>query len=84
MVEESAAVGHALSDESVKLARLVGQFRIGRAASEDALRAELRKAAPHAFRAPQAGAAAKQRPSAGAEAARVAAAGGGRQDWLEF
>jgi methyl-accepting chemotaxis protein len=69
MVEESAAVGHSLSDESVKLAQLVGQFRIGRSQSEDRLRAELMKAAPHAFRAP----------SAGVQAVRAAAAGGDGQ-----
>jgi len=34
MVEESTAAGHSLSDETVKLARLVGQFRTDAASSD--------------------------------------------------
>ncbi len=34
MVEESTAAGHSLSDESSRLAQLVGQFRVQRSASE--------------------------------------------------
>jgi methyl-accepting chemotaxis protein len=34
MVEESTAAGHSLSDESARLAQLVGQFRVQRSAGE--------------------------------------------------
>jgi methyl-accepting chemotaxis protein len=52
MVEQSTAAGQSLSEESSKLAELVGRFRVGRPASEETLRRELKEAAPHAFRAP--------------------------------
>ena len=52
MVEQSTAAGHSLSEESSKLAQLVGQFQVGRPASDEALRRELMEAAPHAFRGP--------------------------------
>ena len=52
MVEQSTAAGHSLSEESSKLAQLVGQFQVGRPASDEALRRELTAAAPHAFRGP--------------------------------
>jgi methyl-accepting chemotaxis protein len=48
MVEESTAAGHSLSEETGKLAQLVGQFRVGGASLEEA---------PHAFRARAAAAA---------------------------
>jgi len=51
MVEESTAAGHSLSEETVKLAQLVGRFRIAGGSPDETLRAELAKAAPHAFRA---------------------------------
>jgi methyl-accepting chemotaxis protein len=51
MVEESTAAGHSLSEESTKLAQMVGRFRVGRLASAEALRRELKEAAPQAFRA---------------------------------
>jgi methyl-accepting chemotaxis protein len=50
MVEQSTAAGHSLSEESSKLAQLVGRFLVGRPASKEALRDELMAAAPHAFR----------------------------------
>jgi hypothetical protein len=50
MVEESTAAGHSLSEETSKLSRLMAQFQVGRAVAEPTLRAELAKAAPHAFR----------------------------------
>ena len=50
MVEESTAAGHSLSDETGKLAQLVGHFRVVGAAPEEAPPAEPAKAAPHAFR----------------------------------
>ncbi len=68
MVEESTVAGHSLSEETVKLAQLVGQFRVGGASPEAALRAELAKAAPHAFRA-GASAAAERRAVAAARRA---------------
>jgi methyl-accepting chemotaxis protein len=52
MVEESTAAGHSLSEESSKLANLVGQFQVGRPTSEEALRRKLKEAVPHAFQAP--------------------------------
>ena len=52
MVEESTAAGHSLSEETSKLSQLISQFRVGRAAAGATLRAELAKAAPHAFRTP--------------------------------
>ena len=51
MVEQSTAAGHSLSEEgSTRLAQLVGQFQVGRAAGDEALRDELMAVAPHAFR----------------------------------
>jgi len=50
MVEESTAAGHSLSGETVKLAQLVGQFRVAGASPDEALDPELAEAAPHAFR----------------------------------
>ena len=35
MVEESTAAGHSLSEETSKLSQLIGQFQVGRSASED-------------------------------------------------
>jgi methyl-accepting chemotaxis protein len=83
MVEESTAAGHSLSEETSKLSHLMAQFRVGRAVAEATLRAELTKAAPHAFRTP----AKATRPVATARAKlAVAAAGGGRaaETWQEF
>ncbi len=53
MVEETTAASHALSQETAQLADLVSQFRVGRKGSQDdGLRRDLKKAAPHAFKAP--------------------------------
>jgi len=52
MVEQSTAAGHSLSQESSRLSQLVGQFRVGRPTSDEALRRELEETAPHAFQAP--------------------------------
>jgi methyl-accepting chemotaxis protein len=86
MVEQSTAAGHSLSEESSKLAQLVGQFQVGRSASEATLRRELKEAAPHAFRerdnAPTAPA-----PTTAARPAPVrakAASGSPAGDWTEF
>jgi methyl-accepting chemotaxis protein len=83
MVEESTAAGHSLSEETSKLSHLMGQFRVGRAAGESTLRAELAKAAPHAFRTPAKAA----RPAAtGRSTLAVATAGGAAaaEGWQEF
>ena len=83
MVEESTAAGHSLSEETSKLSHLMGQFRVGRAAAGSTLRAELAKAAPHAFRM----SAKATSPAAAARAnVAVAAAGGGSaaESWREF
>ena len=50
MVEESTAAGHSLSEETGKLAELVGHFRVAGASPEEAPPAEPARAAPHAFR----------------------------------
>jgi methyl-accepting chemotaxis protein len=52
MVEETTAASHSLSQETSQLAGLVGQFQIGLAGGDEAMRRELQKAAPHAFRQP--------------------------------
>jgi methyl-accepting chemotaxis protein len=52
MVEEMTAAAHRLAGESEELGQLVARYQIrGAATKEDPLRAELKKAAPHAFRA---------------------------------
>jgi len=50
MVEESTAEVHALAKEADAMAELMAQFDLG-TRSQDRLRAELKRAAPHAFRA---------------------------------
>ena len=50
MVEESTAAGHSLSEETVKLAQLIGQFRVA-GASEATPPAGAVNGAPRAFRA---------------------------------
>jgi methyl-accepting chemotaxis protein len=88
MVEESTAASHSLSQETSQLADLVGRFQVGQATREDALRRELQKAAPHAFRpgeAPVKPKRAEARPPDVVQAARAAAAAGGAGgDWREF
>jgi methyl-accepting chemotaxis protein len=63
MVEQSTAASHSLSQETVQLSGLIGQFQVGRPAGEDSMRRELQKVAPHAFRQP-----AKPAAAAGARA----------------
>jgi methyl-accepting chemotaxis protein len=48
MVEETTAASHSLSEETVRLSELVGQFQVGAAKDDIAMRRELRKVAPHA------------------------------------
>ena len=50
MVEKSTAASHKLSEETAQLAVLVGQFQVGGSTGDDAMRRQLQKAAPHAFR----------------------------------
>ncbi len=52
MVEQSTAASHSLSQETAQLASLIGQFQIDSKTSDQGLREELRKVAPHAFRQP--------------------------------
>jgi methyl-accepting chemotaxis protein len=99
MVEEMTAAAHGLAGESEELGQLVARYQI-RQTKDDALRAELKKAAPHAFRkaaktpAPTTPAQARakpepvRRPSVKAAVngppASVAASGGAKDDWQEF
>ena len=84
MVEESTAAIHALAEEAEALARLVARYQIRAGSSDDPLRAELKKAAPHAFRdavedgspSERAGAGARQARSRLAAPAAKAVAGG--------
>jgi methyl-accepting chemotaxis protein len=48
MVEETTAASHSLSEETGRLSDLVGQFQVGAARDDIAMRRELRKVAPHA------------------------------------
>ncbi len=96
MVEESTAAGHSLSEETAKLSQLIGQFQVERPASDQAMRRELQRAAPHAFRAPAkaprpalAEQRAEPRPAARAAPTRAKVASGGSTsraaaDWEEF
>ncbi|MGD1015913.1 MAG: methyl-accepting chemotaxis protein [Roseiarcus sp.] len=52
MVEESTAASHSLSQETDQLSGLVGQFQVGSTSVDAALRGQLQKVAPHAFRQP--------------------------------
>jgi len=51
MSEEATAASRSLAEESEQLRILLGQFNV--AAEEDAIRSELKKAAPHIFKEPQ-------------------------------
>ena len=98
MVEEMTASAHGLASESEDLGRLVARYRI-RQTTNDPLRAELKKAAPHAFReaakaaapATPASAPRRARPAATRAPAMKAAvnaplppAASGENDWQEF
>jgi methyl-accepting chemotaxis protein len=50
MVEQSTAASRSLSDEAMRMSQFVGQFQVGRQVADEAIRGELRKVAPHAFR----------------------------------
>jgi len=81
MVEESTAASYSLSEETSQLTNLIGQFRVGEGNAEDTMRRELRKVAPHAFKAP---AAAPSRAKQGAPAAKAVVNGAPRAEWEEF
>jgi methyl-accepting chemotaxis protein len=53
MVEEATAASHSLSKETTELSGLIGQFQLGQGGSDAALRSQLQKGAPQAFRQPQ-------------------------------
>ncbi len=72
MVEESTAASHSLSEETAKLAGLIGQFQVGQTHGDAALRSELQKVAPHAFRQPAARARPDARPAPAVQPARAA------------
>jgi methyl-accepting chemotaxis protein len=50
MAEQSSAASRSLSQETVQLASLIGQFKVGSAQNDDAMRQQLQRAAPHAFK----------------------------------
>ena len=67
MVEELTAAGHSMSDETVKLSRLIGQFRLGRQTNQETQRTRSANSAPHAFRDPPGKARAKEETPPGAK-----------------
>jgi len=52
MAEEATAAKRSLSMESEKFSGLVRQFEVGTTHGEEAMRRELKRAAPHVFRSP--------------------------------
>jgi methyl-accepting chemotaxis protein len=50
MAEEATAASRSLAQESERLSDLVGQFEVGGVRRDEAMRRELKKAAPHASR----------------------------------
>ncbi len=93
MVEESTAATHSLSQETEQLAGLIGQFQVGGAHGDAALRHQWQAAAPHAFRQPAAAAADRRAEPRAAPARPVRAAlkarangrnGADSDDWREF
>ena len=97
MVEEMTAAAHGLAGESEELGKLVARYQI-RQTKDDPLRAELKKAAPHAFReatktaAPATPTRARPEPirraavkaAVNAPATQAAASGGADDNWQEF
>ncbi|MGA2488058.1 MAG: hypothetical protein ABSF49_19040, partial [Roseiarcus sp.] len=83
---------HGLAGESEELGKLVARYQI-RQTKDDPLRAELKKAAPHAFRQPAQTALARARAAATRAPAMKAAVNAplpaatgksGENDWQEF
>jgi len=92
MVEETTAAARALAGEAEALARMIEQYRTGRS-SEEPLRRELKRVAPHAFRESAAPPAAKaetptRSPSSAPRRQPVKAAAAApkpeSRDWSEF
>ena len=95
MVEETTAASHALAGETEALNGLIERYQVGGLA-EDPLRAELKKAAPHAFHdasktaSPSEAPARTARPQPARRPAAKAAAGGSgsrpadNDSWQEF
>jgi len=79
MVEESTAASQSLSQETHHLSALIGQFQVG-GLSDDSLRHELKKAAPHAFRQNSPA----RKPAAAAKRPSLKVANGGSNEWTEF
>jgi methyl-accepting chemotaxis protein len=99
MVEESTAASYSLSQDSEQLSNLVGQFRVGPAMDgaireNEAMRRQLRQVAPHAFKPPAKGPAARvaaprkeparPAPVASKAVANGRASGGDSDGWEEF
>ena len=86
MAEEASAAGKAMQGEATRLQSLLQQFRLGRNETDRALRAELKRAAPHAFS--MAAAAASPPLDRSAAVPRKVANGSrsaaGANDWAEF
>ena len=99
MVEEMTAAAHGLAGESEELGQLVARYQV-RQTKDDPLRAELKKAAPHAFReaaktaAPGTPAPARAKPEpvrrpavkavVNGPATQAAASGDADESWTEF
>ena len=89
MVEQSTAATQSLAQETSQLSELICRFQLSPAERDGALRRELQKVAPHAFRQPAKAAPAAKAKAPVARAARPAkVAGGGSVDagggWTEF
>jgi methyl-accepting chemotaxis protein len=90
MVEQSTAASHSLSQETGQLSGLIGQFRVGGASGDQAMRRQLQRAAPHAFAGaarPAAAAAVRapaRKPAPRPIKAVVNGAAGGDASWEEF
>jgi methyl-accepting chemotaxis protein len=50
MSEEATAASRSLAEESEQLRRLIGEFQVAGASDDAAMRRELRRVAPHAFK----------------------------------
>jgi len=86
MAEQATAAARSMKQETGKLAEMVGQFQLGGATNSDAIRRELKKAAPHAFAPPSEGHASKpQHPRPKPKIAVNSRAGGRDADsWKGF
>ena len=93
MVEETTAAVHNLSQETEELGALVGKYKLTHH-SDDGLRSELKRIAPHAFRNPASAPSRSPSPApanrsapraiAKSSAARAQAAADADEEWREF